>query len=162
MFLKRIRPKVYVRLTPSWLWVRDIAASKTVCGVPLLAIESGGRKKLLAVGEEVAALMHETGVSVLNPFTHPRTLISDMTAAEAVLNGFVKKLLADVPKLRQRPLLILHPCIEPEGGFTQVEVRALLELARSTGCPAKLWRGRELTDEQVRSGNFPTDGRLVG
>jgi rod shape-determining protein MreB and related proteins len=162
MFFNWLRPTVYVRLTPSWLSVRDIDTNKTIGGAPLLAIESGGGKKLLAIGADVAAHIRESGVTVFNPFTHPRSLISDLSAAEAVLKGFMHKLLAGAPWYQRQPQVIMHPCYEPDGGFTQVEVRALIALGQSVGATVKLWRGRELSDDDVRSGVFPSDGKLVG
>lgn len=156
-----LRPKIYVRLTPSWLSVRNVTTNKAISGIPYLAMRAGDDKKVLAVGDDVAFHMHNTGVLVINPFTHPRSLISDITAAEVVLKGFVRRVQARGHWLQSRPVIIMHPVVEPDGGFTQVEVRALMALGLSVGSVVKLWRGPELSDQNLRASRYPTDGKLL-
>ncbi|MGH8735132.1 MAG: rod shape-determining protein, partial [Burkholderiales bacterium] len=61
------------------------------------------------------------------------------------------------------PLVILHPRIEPAGGFTPIEIRALHELAIGAGASKVIiWTGRELTDEEARNRAFPSsEGKVL-
>jgi len=51
----------------------------------------------------------------------------------------------------------MHPLGEPAGGFTQVEARAFHEMALGAGAAkAMVWRGRNLSDQELLSGQFPS------
>ena len=56
----------------------------------------------------------------------------------------------------------MHPRGEPEGGYTQVEIRALRELGMAVGAAlVTVWQGRSLTTEELLSGRFPLEGRVL-
>jgi rod shape-determining protein MreB and related proteins len=159
-FLRRFQPIVYVRLEPDLLSVRDVRSGRTVAEPPLVAISRKPRVSVLAVGEAARTTAMTPGVELVNPFKHPRTLFSDFTAEEVVLKGFFKKLFAGrlfVPS----PIVILHPKVDPEGGFTQIELRALRELGVGAGggtvyiCLEK----RDLTDDELR--RLDSGGKLL-
>jgi hypothetical protein len=60
-------------------------------------------------------------------FDHPRLLVGDFAAATATLKGAIERL---APSGRHRPRCVLfHVRHEWEGGLSQVDVRALLDLA---------------------------------
>ena len=57
---------------------------------------------------------------------------------------------------------MLHPRVDPEGGFTQIEIRALRELAIGAGASkAFVWHGRDLTDEELLSLDFGSGGQVL-
>ena len=95
-------------------------------------------------------------MQIINPFAHPRSMVSDFTVAEQVLKAFIlrvsnRSLLAPAIKV------VMHPQGEPAGGFTQVEARAFHEMALGAGAAkATVWRGRNLSDQELRSGKFPS------
>lgn len=83
-------------------------------------------------------------------FASPRMLIADFTVAEFQLKQAVKQ----VRRGLRAPQMILHPMELIEGGVTQVEYRAFVELGMGAGA----WRigvysdTREaLSDDQVRT-----------
>jgi rod shape-determining protein MreB len=56
----------------------------------------------------------------------------------------------------------MHLLGNPAGGFTQVEIRAFHEMAIGAGAgEVKVWQGRALTDQELLSGTFPADGKLL-
>ena len=55
----------------------------------------------------------------------------------------------------------MHPLEPLEGGLTHVEVRVLRELgAAAGGRDVFVWTGRELGDDELRSGAFKQEPRL--
>ena len=89
-------------------------------------------------------------------------LISDLTLGKQVLRGFLKKLYPSALLPRQ-PVLVLHPRIDPEGGFTEIEIRALHELGEGAGASRVLvWQGRELLQRELLSLQLTSGGKLLG
>ena len=153
---------VYVRLMPDKLSVRNVRKNITIEGRPVAAITQDAKHAVLVVGEESYTYAHQPDVKIVNPFSHPRTLLADFTVAEQVLKGFLKKLFAQASLFQPAPTILLHPCIDPEGGFTQIEIRAMRELCYAAGGRnVTIWQGRELTDEELLSGKFPSEGKVL-
>src|SRR5688572_1360193 len=67
------------------------------------------------------------GGAVVRPFAHRRALVSDFAAGERLLKTLLTRV-AGKSLLRPSPRLVLHPLGNPEGGFTQIELRALHEM----------------------------------
>lgn len=155
------KPPLYIRLSPVRLTVRNVKTGAFVSEVPEIAISRGPRPKLLGAGNDAALYKSSKSAQVINPFSHPRSLMSDFTLGEQVLKAFVKKL----PKshaFAPAPRVLFHLQGDPAGGFTQVEVRAFREMALGAGASdVTLWQGQELTDEQVLSRDYPPTGRVL-
>jgi len=159
--LRRFQPILYIRLDPNTLSIRDVRSGRTVAEPPLAAISRGPKIALVAVGEAARAAAASPSVELVNPFKHPRTLLSDFTVAEQVIQGFVRKLLGSRPFLLS-PIVVLHPKVDPEGGFTQIELRALRELAVGAGAAQVFIRaGRDLTDEEVLNLRLDSGGQVL-
>lgn len=156
-----LKPPLYIRLSPVRLTVRNVKTGAFVSEAPEIAISRGPKPKVLGAGEEAALYKSSKSAQVSNPFSHPRSMMSDFTLGEQVLKAFVKKL----PKGRAfapAPRVLFHLQGDPAGGFTQVEIRAFREMALGAGASeVTLWQGQELTDEQVLSRNYPPTGRVL-
>lgn len=144
------RPRIYVRISPQRLSVRNVKSGTEISEVPEMAISEGPRKKILGVGAEARAAGLGAPSIIVNPFAHPRSLVSDFTCAEQLLKAFVRRLqkrsLFAFP-----PVVVMHPLGEPDGGFTQVEIRAFREMAVGAGASKVFIRfGRELTDQDLQ------------
>jgi len=152
---------LYIRLSPFRLTVRNVKTGAFVSEVPEIAISRGPKPKVLGAGDEAALYKSSKSAQVLNPFSHPRSLMSDFTAGEQVLKAFVKKL----PKgnaFAASPRVLFHLQGDPAGGFTQVEIRAFREMALGAGASeVTIWQGQDLTDEQVLSRDYPPTGRVL-
>jgi len=155
------KPPLYIRLSPVRLTVRNARTGAFVSEVPEIAISRGPRPKVLGAGSDAALYKSSKSARVANPFSHPRSLVSDFTLGEQVLKAFVKKL----PKTHAfapAPRVVFHLQGDPAGGFTQVEIRAFREMALGAGASeVTLWQGQELTDGQVLSRNYPPTGRVL-
>ena len=162
MILKLIQRLVsggpfYVRIRPQMLSVRDINAKRTIEDIPLMAITRGKNRSILAIGASAAteASTSRKEYELINGFDHPRSIISDFTVAEKTLQYFFRKLVRN-KMLRPSPIVVMHVLDKMEGGLTQVEVRALQELAAGAGArEAYVWTGRELMDHEFESKQFP-------
>jgi rod shape-determining protein MreB and related proteins len=175
--LGSFRPILYVRIHPDMLTVRDVKYGKSISEPPLMAISggikvegsnlqggvrhSGSNPKVVAIGDDAKAMGIEPDVRVVNPFAHPRTPLSDFTAAEMLIKSFIRKLLRGKLSLFA-PTMVLHLAVELEGGITQIESRALKELGASAGAKWCCgWIGPDLSDEQVMSWRFPDNGKVI-
>lgn len=159
--LQHFRPILYVRLSPKSLSIRDVGARRELTESPIAAISRETNRRLVAVGDAANSAKAAQPVDLINPFAHPRSLLSDFTVAEQILKGLVKKILAGrifVPS----PVIVMHPKVNPEGGFTQIEIRALHELAIGAGArQAVVWEGRDLRDDEVLKLSFGEGGRVL-
>ena len=159
--LSYFQPIVYLTLQPDMLSIRDVASGRNITEPPLAAISREPEKRLLGVGEaaRVAAAMQPA--DLVNPFKHPRSLLSDFTLAQVVIKGFVKRMF-EGRLFAGAPVVVLHPRVNPEGGFTQIEIRALHELAIGAGASKVIvWHGRELRDDELRELKFDAGGEVL-
>ena len=155
------KPGIYIQLSPSLLTVRNIRTSASISEVPEIAFVREPKPAILAVGKQARGAASTPGVQISNPFAHPRTLVSDFTLGEQVLKAFVAKV-TEKSLLTLAPTIVVHPLEEPEGGFTQIEVRALHEMALSAGASQiVIWQGVKLSDQELLLGNFPTSGKRL-
>jgi hypothetical protein len=80
-------------------------------------------------------------------FKSPRTLIGNFTSAEKEYREGVRK----VRRGLLSPWVLMHPMELTQGGVTQVEARALIELAAGSGSRrVGVWEGEELLGDRVR------------
>ena len=155
-----LSPLLYVQISPERLTVRNVKTGETISEPPQMAIEHAPKPRVLAVGSQ-AATATGTSVEVVNPFAHPRSLVSDFTVGEQLLKAFLGRMGSRSP-FRAAPRIVFHPLGHPEGGFTQVEIRAFHEMALGAGASdVVVWEGRTLTDQELLSGEFPSGGKVL-
>lgn len=151
----------YVQVSPERLTIRNPKTGDSVSEVAEVAVSSGAKEKIVGVGTAARAATLDAAVKLVRPFAHPRSLISDFTTADQLLKAFMQRMPGQ-SFLKVAPMVVIHPQGEPEGGFTQVEIRAFHELALGAGASTvKVWQGRDLTDHELLSGQFPPDGNIL-
>lgn len=156
-----IKPPLYIRLSPYRLTVRNVKSGEFLSEPPEIALSRGPKPKVLGVGDDAALHKSSKSAQVINPFTHPRSMVSDFTNGQQVIKAFVQKL-QKVHPLSLAPRVVFHPQGDPAGGFTQVEIRAFHELALGSGASqVTIWQGQDLTDEQVLTRQYPTTGQVL-
>lgn len=152
---------LYIRISPERVTVRNPGTGEQVAELPELAVADQPKFRIVGLGHEARAKAMQPNVRVVNPFAHPRSLVSDFTTAELLLKVLISKILAR-GIFSVAPRVVLHPLGDPEGGFTQVEIRALQEMALGAGARSvKVWQGRPLTDQEVVSDRFPVAGKML-
>jgi rod shape-determining protein MreB len=97
-----LKPLLYIRLSPVRLTVRNVKTGEFISEPPEIAISRGPKEKILGVGSEAALHKSSKSAHVINPFAHPRSMMSDFTAGQEVVKAFVRKLRKSGP-LRRRP-----------------------------------------------------------
>lgn len=84
------------------------------------------------------------------PFSHPRMLIGNFTQADVLVRAAVSEVkgFGFLKSLR----IVIHPTELVSGGLSQVEERAIHELAVGTGAKkVVVWVGAELSDDAVKA-----------
>ena len=158
--LSLFSPLLYVKLSAERLSVRNVKAGIEISEAPDLALTRGSRTRVADVGR-LATTQDVDPVEVVNPFAHPRSLVSDFTTGQQLLKSFIGRVQANVA-WKIAPTIVMHPLGSPEGGFTQVEIRALHEMALGAGAAQVVVReGRPLTDQELLAGDFAAGGRIL-
>ena len=133
----------------------SVRQGEVIAEIPEMAISGKPKPTILAIGPQARSAAASQNAQVVNPFAHPRSLVSDFTVAEQVLKYYVRRILPN-SFLRPAPVVIIHPLGSPTGGFTQVERRAFREMALAAGASeVVVWTGRALTDQEALAREFP-------
>ncbi|MDR0203560.1 MAG: rod shape-determining protein [Delftia acidovorans] len=149
---------IYVQISPERLTLKNPKTGQALSEVPELALSPPPRRRILAAGPQARLAAASEPAEIVNPFAHPRSLISDFVLAEQLLKYQLKRMHAG-GWLGASPHIVIHPLGDPEGGFTQVELRALRELASAAGASkVNVWTGHPLTDEELLARRPPAQG----
>lgn len=149
---------LYVQLSPDSLIVRDPRTGKQFSEIPEVGIVHDPKARILGVGVSARSAIAGLNGEVVNPFAHPRSLVSDFTVAEALLIAVVRQVLGGT-LFRPTPRIVMHPLGDPAGGFTQIERRAIREMALGAGASkVVIWVGRTLSDEELLNEKYPQEG----
>ena len=146
---------LYVQIWSDRIKVTDIKTGKIFDEAPLVAIDRADEKKptIIAIGNSAKSL-HQQTTSVVNPFKHPRSLLSDFTVAEKLLQHVFLELVGAYT-LKPRPKVIIQPMEMLDGGLTMIECRAFRELAYGAGAiEVHPYVGRELSIKEILSKKY--------
>lgn len=159
-----LRNTCYLRLTAEMFRLYDLQADSWRSEPPVLAYRTDNNQQRIpvAVGHAAQACADQPGISLVNGFAHPRTLLANFTFAEITLRLLLQQLSSKY-RLRLPPILILHPQAQLEGGLTQMEIRGLTELGLSAGAKrVYLWVGDELPSACLNTLDFSqAQGQLL-
>nr|WP_321402393.1 rod shape-determining protein [uncultured Desulfobacter sp.] len=146
---------IYIEFSDELISVKHVETGNRIEDKPLLALKKNqkGKNLVYAVGSEVEQLQNDSTISIHNGFFHPRVCINDFEIAEATLKYFIRKALNK--NIMIRPIIIMHPKKNLLGGLSQIENRAIKELAEAAGArECYVWVGRQLKDVEMISLNF--------
>lgn len=152
------KPVVYIQISPERLTLKNLKTGEIISEMPEVAVGMQPKPRILGVGPEARIAAASQQAEVFNPFAHPRSLVSDFTAAEQLIRHQLRRILGK-SLLSVAPCVVVHPLGSPAGGFTQVERRAFRELALGAGATeVYVWTGRPLTDQEILSRQPPLSG----
>ena len=123
----------YIQIRENRITAVEIDSGARFDEPPLVAIQtlSKGPKTIVEVGDAAKACSGPD-VEIVNPFSHPRTLLADFTVAEKLLQSIFRKL-HQSRIFQPSPRVVMHPLEKTDGGLTVVERRAFRELAAGAG-----------------------------
>lgn len=142
---------IYVQIWENRIKAVNLSNGKYFDEKPLLAFTSNskGVHTVKAFGNN-AGSCHCDDCEIINPFSHPRSIIANFTIGEKLLQLVFKELFEKNNLLKARPRVIVHPREKLEAGLTQVEERALKELAIGAGArDTKVYVGIELAQFEI-------------
>ncbi len=145
--INKFRTTLYVQIWEKRIKVSDIESKKIFDEQPLVAIESDkkGKKTIAAIGNNASSLALKDNTVVINPFSHPRDLFSNLEVAEKLLQHIIRTL-NEKKYFVPSPVLVIHPMEKTEGGLTMIEKRVFRELAFGAGARnVVLYQGKELS-----------------
>lgn len=159
--LSSLQPLLYIQISPDQICMRHAKTATSVCEPAEIAMSTQAKPIIRTIGSAARLAAAEPGVTLVKPFAHPRSLVSDFTAGEQLLKEVIRRFYGK-SIFAFAPAVILHLMGDPEGGFTQVEIRAFREMALAGGAAqVTLWQGRSLTDQELQSRQFPAEGRVL-
>lgn len=146
---------LYITARESELRLRHVLAATETVVEPLVAIREQGGGMIVGIGQDAKqAATRLPNTVVVNPFSHPRSLLGDFLVAEKLLRQLIIDLYGH-RILRPAPMIVFQPLEKLEGGLTTVEERAFKELcAGAGGREVHVWTGRPLSDQEVVAGTF--------
>ena len=142
-------PILYVMISPELLTIKNLRSGRVISAVPEVAISQSAKSEIIAIGANARDVAASRPSRIVNPFGHPRSLVSDFTLAEQLLKYQVRQAM-EKSFLALAPTIIMHPLGDPAGGFTQVELRAFREMAMGAGAAKVFLKlGKPLTDQEI-------------
>jgi rod shape-determining protein MreB len=155
---KYFKSLLYIQISPQRITLRNPVNGMAISEAPCIAIVTHPKEKVLGVGADAALAAGVPGARLINPFGHPRSMVSDFAVAEQLLKIYVARIRAGFNFFRTNPTIVMHLLGDHEGGLTQVERRAFRELALGAGAAkVVIYTGPELSDAQLMAGEFPND-----
>ena len=145
-------PLVYIQIAPNLLTLKNLKTGLEISEVAEMALSLPPKPKvILGAGAQARLASASEPAQLIQPFAHPRSLVSDFASAEALIRLQLQRVLGK-GWLRVAPSVVMHPLGNPDGGFTQVELRAFREMALGAGAStARVWTGRPLANHELLS-----------
>jgi len=157
--LDRFGTVLYVQIWEKRVKVTDITTKIVFDEKALVAVKNeNGKKSIEAVGNNVTVVSNGN-ISVSEPFSHERLLLSNFTLAEILLQYIFNTLIKR--KIFVGPKVVIHPMEKTEGGLGQIEIRAFRDLAIGAGArDVKIHQGKELSILNFNYESLPSDYNL--
>ena len=152
-------PLVYIQIAPNLLTLKNLKTGLEISEVAEIALSLPPKPKvILGAGAQARLASASEPGQLIQPFAHPRSLVSDFASAEALIRIQLQRVLGK-GWLRVAPSVVMHPLGNPDGGFTQVELRAFREMALGAGAStARVWTGRPLANHELLSDQAALSG----
>jgi rod shape-determining protein MreB len=133
----------YARIDRTRISMRDVSTGATFESAARIGLDSENR--IVSVGD----MGSPNVVRTVEPFAHPRIVISDFACASKLFQYGLQQL-SRFKWISPSPILIIQPVMELSGGLSQIENRALLEVGESAGARETLIHcGKTLSDQEV-------------
>jgi rod shape-determining protein MreB len=108
----------YAKLDRTLISIRDVSSGKTFESAVRIGLDSANR--IVEVGE----MSSPNIVRTVEPFAHPRVVMSDFACATKLFQYGLHRLLG-FKWINPAPILIIQPVMELAGGLSEIETRGL-------------------------------------
>ena len=133
----------YARIDRSRISIRDVSTGATFESAARLGLD--GANRIVSVG----GVSSPEVVRTVEPFEHPRIVMSDFACASKLFQYGLHQL-TRFKWITPSPILVIQPTMELTGGLSEIENRSLLELGESAGARKTLIHcGKTLSDQEV-------------
>lgn len=125
---------LYIQIWQKRVKTTNIKTKETFDVEPYVAIETTKKNQTVisAIGSGALSAALKANTELVNPFYHPRTLLSDFQVGVKLLQHIVKTVLGK-RWFMPSPVIVIHPMEKNEGGLNTIEKRAFREIAYSAG-----------------------------
>jgi rod shape-determining protein MreB len=103
-----LKPLIYIQISPERLTLKNLKTGESISEIPELAISAPPKQRILASGPQARVAASSEPAQVVNPFAHPRSLVSDFTVAEQLIKHQLWRILGK-SLLRMAPCVVIHP-----------------------------------------------------
>ncbi len=139
--LKALVPIAYIRLRFGWISVRLVRQGELLgdfegkAQVALKRDSASTSPEVVAVGDEVDAAVARfpDTLVVRTAFDHPRVIYGNLETTILVTKHFVMRAAQQADISLRGCRVVLHPQRDLEGGLSELEAQALIELATRAG-----------------------------
>ena len=159
---------IYFRFEASSIYALNANNGRFIDDHPVMLISDNGKsRKVIRIGNSVKIGTEDVpgNLTNINPFQHPRVIISNFTIAEKMFILLVKELVSG-RIFRPKPTIVFHPKRDLDGGITSLEVKMLKDIGLFIGgIKVFVWLGRNLTQPELLNKSFlnePHDYELCG
>ena len=133
----------YARIDRTRISIRDVSTGATFESAAKMGLDSANR--IVSVGD----MSNPDVVRTVEPFEHPRIVISDFACASKLFQYGLHQL-SRFKWISPSPILVIQPVMELTGGLSEIENRVLVELGESAGARKTLIHcGKTLSDQEV-------------
>jgi rod shape-determining protein MreB len=149
-FLKKFNSCLYIQLWDNRITVTNSNGEKVYDDVPFIAFRKSGKNQMVVddIGHKAKFMKHNNN-QVINPFTHPRTIINDFYAAEKLIQMIIQSIFQK-RFISPSPVVIFHPMETFEGGLTMIEDKALREVMLGAGArESVIYQGSDLKSPNI-------------
>ncbi len=146
-------PLVYIQISPNLLTLKNLKTGLEISEVAEIALSLPPKPKVILGAGAATRLASASEPARTHPaFRAPHGhWFLDFASAEALIRIQLQRVLGK-GWLRVAPSVVMHPLGNPDGGFTQVELRAFREMALGAGAStARVWTGRPLANHELLS-----------
>lgn len=166
--IKAFESLFYIQIWEFRIKVTDLITGEIFDEKPEAIIRTNkkGVKEIVAVGSRPNAFLGEQ-LEVVNPFSHPRMLVSDFVICESVIQHIFQKLNSN-RFAAVKPKVIIQPMEKLDGGLTVVEEKVFRELALGAGArEVVVHKGAELSVanfdyDEMKKANTKSENSRVG
>ena len=147
MFNRRLdfsQKTFYIQIWEDRIKVVDIDTGDYFDEKPYLALETNDKGKMIVNSFGNSACVNTPTIKSINPFLHPRILVSNFFVAEKLMQIIISQLHSKT-FMNASPKMVIHPMVKLDGGLTLIEKVGFRDLCYGAGATeVVIYTGHEI------------------